>query len=489
MLKPVGTFSTGAFDEGASEIVGFDGASARAFVVNAQAGTVDVLDISDVRSPNRVAQLATPGANSVAVKNGLVAVATQAEPSTAPGSVRFFDAASLAPRGAVTVGALPDMVTFTRDGETVLVANEGEPSGYEAGDLDPAGSVSVISLGRGPRDRVVRTAGFTKYDGRERALRRAGIRIFGPGASASRDLEPEYIAVGGRSKKAFVTLQENNALAIIDIEKAKVSGLESLGTKNHRRAGNGLDASDEDGDINIARWPVRGLYMPDAIDRYRARGRAYLVTANEGDAREYDGFAEEARVEDLTLDPAAFPDAAALQQDEALGRLNVTKTSPRGPDGYTELHSFGARSATIREADGRLVWDSGDMFEHLVAAESPGMFNFDNTENASFDSRSDNKGPEPEGLDLGKVRGRTYAFVGFERVSAIAAVDVTNPRSARLAGYGSNRDGGGDPAAGTAGDLGPEGILFIRPKDSPTRRPLLLVGNEVSGTTTVWSIR
>jgi len=335
----------------------------------------------------------------------------------------------------------------------------------------------------------VRTASFEKYDGRERALRRAGIRIFGPDASASQDLEPEYIAVDSNGEKAFVTLQENNALAIIDIDNASVTGLKSLGTKDHRRARNAIDASDEDGAINIAAWPVRGLYMPDAIDAYRARGRTYLVTANEGDAREYDGFAEEARVNELTLDPAAFPDAAALQEDEALGRLNVTTTSPQGPDGYTELHSFGARSATIRDSRGSLVWDSGDMFEQLVASETPEMFNFDNTENDTFDNRSDNKGPEPEGLDLGEIRGRTYAFVGFERVSGIAAVDVTNPRAGRLAGYGTNRDPNGDPAAGTAGDLGPEGILFVGAQDSPTGRPILLVGNEVSGTTTIWSIR
>ncbi|MBT9256408.1 choice-of-anchor I family protein [Phycicoccus sp. MAQZ13P-2] len=488
-LTPVGTYRTGSFDAGGSEITAYDARTRRLFVVNSGAGTVDVLDISRPEAPRKVAALDTPGVNSVAVHRGLVAVAQQADPKTAPGSVRFFDARTARPVGGVTVGSLPDMVTFTPDGTQVLVANEGEPEGYCAGQVDPEGSVSVVDLRRGPGRATVRTADFRFWDGREAALRASGVRIYGPNASASQDIEPEYVTTDGRT--AWVTLQENNAVATVDLRTARVTRISALGTKDHSVAGNGLDASDRDGGIAVRTWPVRGLYEPDAVAHLSSRGRDYLVTANEGDARDYDCFAEEVRVKDLTLDPTVFPDAAALRQDAALGRLTVSSTSPAGPAGVTELQALGGRSVSVRDArTGALVWDSGDAFEQLVAARQPALFNANNDDNDSFDSRSDNKGPEPEGLDLGALRGRTYAFVGLERSSGIVVVDVTDPTAGRVAGYASNRseDPAADATTGAAGDLGPEGILFVPAGDSPTHRPLLVVGNEVSGTTTIWSV-
>lgn len=490
-LTPIGSFATGAFDEGGSEIVAYDPVRHRAFSVNAQAGTVDVLDLSDPTAPSKVASLDTPGANSVAVHGRTVAVAEQAEQKTDAGSVALFDAASLTLATRVPAGALPDMVTISPDGKWALIANEGEPEGYCEGQVDPAGSVSVVDLRRGLAKASARTASFTAYDGREPALRQAGIRIFGPHASASQDIEPEYITVDARARTAYVTLQENNAVAVVDIESAKVTRLLPLGLKNHAVAGRGLDASDKDGGADIRTWPVKGMYQPDSIASYSAKGSTYLVTANEGDARDWDCFSEEVRVGDdsIVLDPTRFPDAEELQQEESLGRLNITTTSPTNASGeVTQLQSFGARSITIREAGGAVVWDSGDGLERLTSRLHPELFNADHTENESADSRSDNKGPEPEGIDVGTVKGRTYAFVGLERNSGIAVADVTDPRKAHLVGYSVNRDDAGDPEAGTAGDLGPEGVHFIAASESPNGRPLLLVGNEVSGTTTIWQV-
>lgn len=487
-LTPLGTYHTGAFDEGASEITTYDPATKRVFVVNAQAGTVDVLDISDPTNPVKVGSLETPGANSVAVSKGLIAVAQQADTKTDPGVVTFFDGATLAQRGQVGVGSLPDMVTFTPNGRYALVANEGEPDSYCADGVDPEGSVSIIDLLRGPARATVRTATFTAYNSQADALRAKGVRIFGPGASVAQDLEPEYIATNAYSSRAWVSLQENNAFAVIDIHNAKVLGIRPLGLKDHSQSANALDASDRDKVANIRTWPVKGMYMPDAIARYAAGGSTFLVTANEGDARDYDCFAEEARVKSLTLDPAAFPDAAALQNDLAMGRLNVTTTSPSGPNGYTELYSFGGRSISVRNAaTGALMWDSGSAIEEYIAANRPDLYNADHAENG-IDSRSDNKGPEPEGLDVARLGNRTYAFTGLERESGIVVFDITNPRAGRIAGYADNRDAAGDPEAGTAGDLGPEGIKFVPGVDSPNGRPLLIVGNEVSGTTTIWQV-
>lgn len=487
-LTPLGTVSTGAFDEGASEIVAYDATTRRAFTVNAFAGTVDVIDISDPTSPRTVGTLATPGANSVDVHDGIIAVAEQASPKTERGTVAFFDAATLAKISQVQVGALPDMLTFTPDGSTVVVANEGEPEGYCDGQVDPVGSISVITVGEGAAAPTVREAGFAAFDSRKAELIASGVRIFGPGASVSQDLEPEYAAVSADGTKAWVTLQEANAFAIVDLASATVTDIVPLGLKDHSVEGNGLDASDKDDAVNIATWPVKGMYLPDSAHAFTAGGADYVATANEGDAREYDCFEEETRIKDVTLDPTAFPDAAELQADAALGRLAMTSTSPRSEAGYTELHTFGARSMSIWDASGRLVFDSGDAIERLVAERQAEFFNSGHDDNDSMDSRSDAKGPEPEGIDIGVMGGRSFAFVGLERQSGIVVMDVTDPRAATVAGFATNRDFSGDPEAGTAGDLGPEGILFVPASDSPTGSPLLLVGNEVSGTTTIWQV-
>ncbi|WP_062353495.1 choice-of-anchor I family protein [Herbidospora yilanensis] len=479
-LQFLGRYTTGAFDAGASEITAYDAKTRRVFVVNAQDGTVDVLDIRDPRAPRKAGTLQTPGANSVAVKNGLVAVAQQADDKTRPGTVGLFSAATLKRLRSVTVGALPDMVTFTPDGSKVLVANEGEPSGYCDGDVDPEGSISIVDVRRGS----VKTADFKKYIGSEDRLRAQGVRVYGPKANAAQDFEPEYITTDRHGRTAWVSLQENNALAIVDLRSGRVEDVVPLGLKDHNRPGDGLDASDKDGKINIVPRPVKGMYQPDALASYESHGRTYIVTANEGDARDWECFAEEVRVKDLKT---TLPDA--LKADAELGRLTVTSTSPKNAEGVTtELHAMGARSISVRDAGGRLVWDSGDQIERLVAKELPAEFNADQ-ENKTFDSRSDNKGPEPEGVAVGDVRGRTYAFAGLERVGGVVAFDVTDPRHPKIADYVNSRNFAGDVEAGTGGDSGPEGVLFVPASDSPTRKPLLVVGHEISGTTAIYEIR
>lgn len=500
-LTLLGRYESGKYDEGGAEITAYDARTRRVFTINAQAGTVDILDIRNPAKPRKTGRLSTPGANSVSIHDGLVAVAQQAENKTDRGSVAFFRASDHRKLTEVRVGALPDMVTFTPDGDRVVVANEGEPDSYcppggeEPAGVDPVGSVSVIDLDRGRhgdlRRATARTAGFEKWDRRKKELTRDGVLIYGPNASVSQDIEPEYVAVSKDGRTAWVTLQENNALALVDLRRAEVEKIVPLGEKDHSRRGNGLDASDKDG-VNIRTWPVKGLYKPDGIHAFTAgnsrHGAEYTVSANEGDAREWDCFAEEVRVKDVELNPKAFPDAAALQQDDALGRLNITTTSPTDSRGrVTELNSLGGRSISVRDARGRLVWDSGDDLEQLTAKAFPENFNTDNAENDP-DSRSDSKGPEPEGITTGSVRGTTYAFVGLERPGGIAAYDLSDPRSPKAAGYVNSRDFDGDPEAGTAGDLGPEGVLFVPAKDSPTGQALLVVGNEVSGTTSVYRI-
>lgn len=923
-LSVLGTYSTG-LGEASSEIATYDPRSRRAFVTNAASRTVDILDVRSPSSPTRIARIdvATLGTpNSVAVEDGLVAVAVEALVKTDPGVVAFYNVSG-APIAQVTVGSQPDMLTFTPDGKYVVVANEGEPSGYGAvTDVDPNGTVSIIRVPQGHGEwkkfgaSSVRHAVFTQYNGQEAALRAQGIRIYGPGASAAQDFEPEYVAVSADSRTAYVTLQENNAIAVVDIARGAVTKLLPLGYKDyselpqttatfewtnlpvvgrttggqkinlggfsglafegttrdgklkfvthtdrgpngeptgivrpfllpnftprivrftldpsngrfdltqeillkradgslltglpntalstnasqpyndevpvdlfgnvvkldpvgadleaivvaedgsfwmadeyrpaiyhfdpkgrllqrfipigtHAAAGKpvpaagtagefgiealpaviaqrrqnrgmealaehdgklyafvqsparnpatlangalnvmrnvrvvefdpatlatrqfiyaldnpallnatdtpadkigdavagangeiyvverdddavpvsdlsvitkkvykfnlgtatdvtavdtlypilrngvtvtlsldqmtaaeltsvgvqgivkslhvdlasagyasvqkvegltllengqlavlndndfgvarividnatgtfvrasdytpeavtlgliavpGLDASDRDSKINIRNWPLFGMYLPDSIAAYRAKGRTYLVTANEGDAREWPGFVEEARVSTLTLDATAFPDGATLKQNANLGRHTVTKSlgDADGNGTYEKLFTLGGRSFSIWSTDGAQVYDSGSDLERITADAVPAYFNASNN-NSAFDDRSDNKGPEPEAVTVGEIDGRTYAFIGLERVGGIVMYDVTDPTTPLFVDYLNNRDF----AAGT-GDLGPEGLKFIPACDSPNGRPMLLAANEISGTVTLYKI-
>lgn len=521
-LRPLGAYATGLFDQAAAEIVAFHPRTDRLFSVNAQAGTVTVLDVSDVTAPVPLHALRTAGAasadgttvpaggvaNSLAVRpDGLVVVAVQAPDKVSPGWLVLFDAAGEgSPLGAVRVGAQPDMVTITGDGRTAVTADEGEPA--DDFSVDPEGSVSVVTLPRRlgvPAQSDVRTARFHAFEG---AALPDGVRVFGPDVPSpsgslehrvSRNLEPEYVALSHDDTTAYVALQEANTIAVVDLASATVTALEPLGTKDFSVAG--IDPSDKDGTAAIRPVPVRGLYQPDGLAAYRVRGETYLVSANEGDAREWGSYAEPARVKDLGrkgLPPVcAGSPAAGLRGDADLGRLNVTTASGLSDDGscFAELHAFGGRSFAIWTTDGELVFDSGSALEAVTSAALGPAFNTNHTETA-LDGRSDDKGPEPENLAIGSVGGRTYAFVGLERASGVIVFDITSPRSPSFVTYVSNRDysvsveDAADPASAlaAAGDLGPEGLTFVPAAGSPTHGPLLAVANEVSGTTTLFAV-
>lgn len=921
-LTHLGSYASGLFGVGAAEIVAHDPKSQNLFVVNASNAVVEVISITNPVAPVKVGSIdMTPYgavANSVAVADGIIAVAVEAPVKTDPGVVVFFNR-KLEYLSKVTVGALPDMLLFTPNGRYVLVANEGEPdNGYTH---DPEGSVSIIDLRRGVRKITqddVRTAGFTEFNG---ATLDPSIRIFGPNATVAQDLEPEFITVSHDSKTAWVTCQENNAIATIDIREARVEKLVGLGFKDHsfvdaaahlytfdpeslpsigttlgnqelflggfsglhyegvnpengrlkfvthtdrgpnaeptgllrpfllpeftpeivrfeldrrrcklkltqriplqrapgdpltglsnlqipggtantphqdetpvdllgnvlpldplggdfegvvvnpadgsfwmvdeyrpaiyhfdptgvlikryipvgtaasvgaapgtygdevlpevlaqRRqnrgfeaiawdngkvyafvqsplrnptslsnttlnnqrnvrvvefnpatlatkqyiyvmdnpnlgtepntradkigdavsfgngeflvverdddalpgddaaviekkvyrfnlAGatdvtassgligttgktvdqltvaemvannirpiekilhvdlnavgynqvqkvegltlidpwtiavindndfgvasiivnpdgtftlnytpdpiqlgiidvrlNGIDASDSDTKINIRQWPVKGIYMPDGIASYRVGSHTFLITANEGDAREYAdpatgfSFNEVVRVgsSSVVLDPVLFPNAGVLKNSANLGRLNITNTKGKNPATgfYEELYAFGTRSFSIWTPDGDLVFDSGDDLEQATAIAYPANFNASNSAN-TFDNRSDDKGPEPEGVVVGKAFGDTYAFIGLERIGGVAVYDVSNPHCPKFVQYVNNRNFSAAVTTPEAGDLGPEGLVFIRAEDSPNGKPLLVTGNEISGTTTLYQI-
>jgi uncharacterized protein len=506
-ITRIGTVSANSYNTGAAEIPAYDPASKRLFVVNGNLDAIDVYDLSNPNNPSPIAPITFAGAlagfvpNSVAVKNGIVAVALEAPVKTDLGQVAFYNAATAALINSVQVGALPDMVTFSPDGTKVLTANEGEPNSYNnAGgtiSVDPEGSISIIDISGGVVAATVSTASFASFNDQLDALRAAGVRIYGPNATVAQDLEPEYITFSGDGQTAYVTLQENNAIAVVDVATATVTEIRPLGLKNLNTPGNGIDPSDQDGGINIRQVPVFGMYQPDAIASFTVAGTTYLVTANEGEARsDWPGYSDEVRVSNAgyVLDPTVFPNAAALKQNTNLGRLNVSNApglaggDTDGDGDFDQIQTFGTRSFTIWNATtGAQVYDSGNFIEQLTASYYPNNFNTGHTTNA-LEDRSDNKGPEPEGVVLGTIGSRTYAFVGLERIGGVIVQDITNPTSPTFVQYINTRNFSQTPGLNSGGDLGVEGLAFISAENSPNGRPLLVTTNEVSGTTSVFQI-
>jgi choice-of-anchor I-like protein len=502
VLTPLGAYDTPFFDEGAVEIAAYDAVTRRAFLTFAARPRIDIVDLSDPAAPflTQTIDLTPWGADahttSVAVHSGVVAAALpQGIDDTGPGKVLFFDVYGNYVNG-VTVGALPDMITFTPNGQLLLTANEGQPRDDYS--LDPEGSVSIIDMRGGAAALTqadVTTAGFAAFNAP--AVIDSRIRVFGPGASVAQDLEPEYIAVSHDSLTAWVTLQENNALAILDLKSKTVTSLVALGYKDHSVAGRGLDGS-IDSKETIRPWPVLGMYQPDGIATVHRAGSTYLVTANEGDVREYAGLnapkpsdkgLESIRVGELTLDPALLAAFPGIQNNTTgIGRLNVTSFhgDTNGDGKFDKLYAFGARSFSVWSAAGALLWDSGEQLERITAAAFPSNFNASNTSNA-VDNRSDDKGPEPEGITVARLFGRDYVFVSLERIGGVAVYDINTPTSPRFVQYINPRNFGAAPSSPASGDQGPEGLVVVE-SSANGGSPLLLVANEVSGTLRVYRI-
>ena len=537
--------------EGAAEIVQFHSASSTIYAINSAADepTIEIIDASTLTSdvlanplssenltsitlvlPTEQNSVQLAGPTSLAVSGNWMAVAMPAADKATNGMVLFYnglDTSSPTFVKAVEVGNLPDMVTFTPDASKVLTANEGEPSGDYT--IDPEGSISIISIVDGtPSDTSINIS-FSDYNGKQADLEKQGMHFPNPSGrtingslistTVAQDLEPEYITT--TNEVAYITLQENNGLAIVDLSDNSVKVI-GLGFKDWSEFQ--IDGM-EDGTVSFGQYDnLYGMYMPDTIASFQWKDANFLVTANEGDAREYffdtlntdgvqdedlcnaaggqdfdedDGclsYTEETQGRRLDYSPGSNLETIAGDDPRdfdftafPLGRLTVTNVLGDSDNNgeYEALYAYGARSFTIWDTNGLVVFDSGDDFERITASIHGNAFNNNNDENAG-DSRSANKGPEPEALTVGQVGDKTYAFIGMERLGGIFVYDVTNPYDAMFVDYVINRDltEGGD----LIGDSVPEGMVFVDATNSPTGNTLIIIGNEVSGTVSVWQI-
>lgn len=487
-------------DGGVTEIVAYNEKNKVSYVVNGSTGNLDIIDMKamkdgesyltaesiDVRTLISdemkkhgkkypfLSDFVYGDMTSVDVdpQKNAVAIAVQAEDPDKNGIAVILDHNGKI-LTIVPVGKQPDMLTFTEKGKYLLIANEGEPrNGYAEGTSDPEGSVTVVDMSQGYgtlSKKGVTTVGFEAFDGDGReSLIKNGV-ILKKGSQPSEDLEPEFIAADKNERYAYVALQEANAIAVLDLESLSYKGIYGLGFKDFSASGNEIDVL-KDKKIDIRNENLSGIYMPDGITVYENNGETYLLTANEGDSREWGDYLNEKSVK--------------------IDGNKVTAFDTSDYDGLFENNRnylFGARSfSMLKVTDSGLerVYDSGSDFERITAERLPEYFNASNND-TKLDSRSGKKGPEPENVVTGTVDGRTYAFIGLERIGGVMVYDITDPSDVTFTDYIISRDYSED----IAGDVAPEGLCFVDAKDSITGLPLLLSANEVSGTVAVYSIK
>ncbi|WP_035644832.1 choice-of-anchor I family protein [Flavobacterium sp. ASV13] len=462
-FKEIGSITIGG--EAAAEISAYCEKTKRLFTVN-NSGTnqIDVIDISDPTKPVKIGKIdltAYEGAsNSVSVFDGKLAVALESTVNKqGNGKVVVFNTSDYSLIKQVTVGTLPDMITFSPDGKYIMTANEGEPNTDYS--QDPNGTISIIETST----YNVTTLDFASFAGQAATLAKDGFRISKFAKSFAQDIEPEYITISDDSKTAWVTLQENNGVAKVDLTSKTITAIYPLGLKDYNTAENAIDVSDLDDKIAFNPWKVKGMYMPDAISHFSANNVPYFVTANEGDAREYTANTDIKRMKSLKLDATVFPDAATLKLDANLGRLNLVADmgDTDGDGDLDEMVSFGARSFSIWNGNtGKIVFDS----KNDVDKKTNELGTYD-------DKRSDDKGSEPEAVVAAKMGNQNILFVGLERSDAFMVYDATNPTSPQYLQTVKTGDA-------------PEGILFIPASKSPTKRSLLVVSSEGDGTVKIY---
>jgi hypothetical protein len=465
-FKEIGSLTIGG--TGAAEISAYDEISQKLFTVNnSSANKIDVIDLKDPSKPVLLTSIDlvpyNGAANSVATFNGKLAVALESKTNKQEsGKVVVFDTSNYALVKEITVGALPDMITYSPDGKFIMTANEGEPN--DTYSLDPDGSVSIIDVAS---NYAVTTVNFANFSNQLADLKTKGFRIASTTNNFAADIEPEYITISADSKTAWVTLQENNGIAKIDLATKKITQIFPLGYKDYNSAENALDISDKDGAVTFNSWKLKGMFQPDAICNFEVNKVPYIITANEGDAREYSAFVDVRRINhsSVVLDPTIFPNAAALKADTSMGRLNInTKMGDTDGDGdFDELVGFGGRSFSIwNGTTGQLVFDSKNELDKK--AQEFGIYD---------DGRSDDKGVEPESVYVTKMGDKNILFVGLERADAFMVYDVSNPLAPKYLQTLKTGDA-------------PEGLLFIPASKSPTKRSLVVVSSEGDGSVKIY---
>ncbi|MEG0453575.1 MAG: choice-of-anchor I family protein, partial [Coprobacillus sp.] len=485
-------------DGGVTEIIDYNHDTGWAYVVNGKTGYLTAIAIKDIEKKNKidlldgydidiksmvnVSSFVYGDMTSVAVSRDgkTLAVAIQAEATNDNGRVALLNCnkdGTLTLKKIVEVGVQPDMVVFTKDDKQILTANEGEPRDGYNGAVDPKGSISVINT----TTQEVKNLDFTKFDSQRDELVDKGI-VLKKNTLPSTDFEPEYIAVS--DTKAYITLQEANAIAILDLETLTIENINSVGFEDYSKTSIDIDKKDEK--YNPKTYSsLRGIRMPDAISVYTVNNVDYLITANEGDSRDWNGYLNEIEV---NFGKGKSSPSGQITSDNSglTGKVIFFDTNDYDGLNKDNDYLFGGRSSTMFKVENQSlqeVFTTGNDFESKTANYLKEYFNCSN-DNNTIDDRSGKKGPEAEGVTIGQIEDKTFAFIGLERIGGVMVYEITNPEQPTFVNYINSRDFSKD----ILGDDSPEGMRFVSASESPTGQPQLYVAYEVSGTVGIYDL-
>lgn len=417
-----------AFGMGAVEKTAWDEGEKYLYTVS-EAGYVNVVDYSSPSSPSVVSAFAInlKGKKltdiAVCASARMLFVAHGADDTVSNGRVRFYATArregAVAPAflKEVVTGPLPDMIAPNGDCTMLAVANEGEGKYSSATGLtDPPGSVSIVKdlTAASPTVVSVSLASLGSDEeliakGVHLPLSKKAMEYWDDHSAIAADLnfstargsytsamslEPEYLGWSASGSKVFVGLQENSAIVTVDVPAAadwaskppSASRIDALGLKDWSESGStaGVDLI-ADGNCTLKKFPgYKTLRQPDSIAVVSVDGIDYILSANEGDDKEYGDFEEKMKAKDviasdgtvklakMTVDSAALSNykaqndlGADSKRRVTIGSASIDYSTPSAPK-ITDMVGFGGRGISIwKPADAglTLVWDSGSQME------------------------------------------------------------------------------------------------------------------------------
>ncbi|SES81018.1 esterase-like activity of phytase family protein [Thorsellia anophelis] len=357
--------------DGVAEIVTATPDGQYLFYTNAAKGTLHLVDVKNPASPISLPTLQLTDSESQKVEPTSVAISPDGQyafvvirtgddkAKASNGKLKIFDISdinNIKLKDSVVVGSGPDSIDLIGEADTLraVIAIEDEETDEEGDATIPGvrpGSIDVVYLGGLYSGKALYVETIELVD----ALKAT------PQVNYPEDPQPEFVSVNHNTAQVAVTLQENNAIALLDLSNPEKATLSKVFSTLTVKRDNNADLK-KDGEIHL-KESFEGRREADAVTWI---SDTIFAIANEGDTK-------------------------------------------KGDDGIYP----GARGFTLFDNNGNIIYETFDKTEAnaVIYGHYP-------------DSRSAAKGVEIEGILSAEFDGQNYLFVGSERGSFVEVYQV-----------------------------------------------------------------